>query len=96
MVYKVNVSFNYETHRGWNVFETTIFWPYLPVFFIEPELPHGLMLDENTGAIDGTPSVRILPTKFSIAAFEGKRKYRVVVTIEVQALQGEPPSLSEG
>jgi len=71
--------------------------PYkLEWFSIEPELPHGLILDENTGAIDGTPSERIPPTKFSIAAFEGKRKYRAVVTIEVQALQGEPPSLDEG
>ena len=62
--------------------------PYkLERFAIEPELPHGLTLDENTGAINGAPAERIPSTKFTISAFEGKRKYRAVVAIEVRAPQ---------
>ena len=70
--------------------------PYkLQRFSIEPELPHGLVMDENTGAINGAPAERIPSTKFSITAFEGKRKYRAVVTIEVQAPQNEASSMDE-
>ena len=70
--------------------------PYkLQRFSIEPELPHGLVMDENTGAINGAPAERIPSTKFSITAFEGKRKYRAVVTIEVRAPQNETTSMDE-
>ena len=70
--------------------------PYkLERFSIEPELPHGLVLDANTGAINGAPAERLTTTKFSITAFEGKRKYRAAVTIEVRAAKSGPSSADE-
>jgi len=62
----------------------------LEQFSVEPDLPYGLVLNEETGVIDGTPAERAPNVKYTVFAYVKKKRYKAVVSIEVRANQAMP------
>ena len=62
----------------------------LEQFSVEPDLPYGMVLNEETGVIDGTPAERAPNVKYTVFAYVKKKRYKAVVSIEVRANQAMP------
>jgi hypothetical protein len=62
----------------------------LEQFTVEPDLPYGLVLNEETGVIDGIPAERAPNVKYTVFAYVKKKRYKAVVSIEVRAHQAMP------
>jgi RHS repeat-associated protein len=63
-----------------------------PTFSVSPALPTGLSLNTSTGAITGTPTVKVSATNYTVTASNSFGNTTKVLTITVNLSEVTPPS----